>query len=210
MILLCRNRTKRFLNYANKFMTSFFLSFFFCFKHLFYLFYWIQLCLLIYAHRHQIPLRTALSELIGSDFLFILTVGELHCRLNSSSSWMELFAERSRKGAGLGDASCLSQGENCFCSHNSHNISPFLACSSEGPIWRGGEWFRWFSVCLLSSYVCAFFFFFFLSVKKWKAFQGLICPIVHLLLTKVYSLLLAQHLPWILAITFPLEDAFVM
>lgn len=62
--------------------------------------------------------------------------------------------------------------------------------------------------CLLT---CVhFFFFFFLSVKKWKAFQGLICPIVHLLLTKVYSLLLAQHLPWILAVTFPLEDAFVM
>lgn len=51
-----------------------FLSFFdFCFKYLFYLFYWFQLCLLIYAHRHQIPLRTALSELIGSSFLFILT-----------------------------------------------------------------------------------------------------------------------------------------
>lgn len=142
----------------------------FCFKYLFYLFYWFQLCLLIYAHRHQIPLRTALSELIGSSFLFILTVVELHCWLNSSLSWMELFAERSRKGAGLGDASCLSQGENCFCSHNSHNISPFLACSSEGHIWRGGEWFRWFSVCLL------FFFFFFMCVhffsseKKWKVF----------------------------------------
>lgn len=63
---------------------------------------------------------------------------------------------------------------------------------------------------LVSLRVYIFLFFIFLSVKKWKAFQGLICPIVHLLLTKVYSLLLAQHLPWILAITFPLEDAFVM
>lgn len=25
---------------------------------------------------------------------------------------------------GLSHASCLSQGENCFCSHNSHNTSP--------------------------------------------------------------------------------------
>ncbi len=137
-------------------------SFFdFCFKYLFYLFYRFQLCLLIYAHRHQIPLHTALSELIGSSFLFILTVVELHCWLNSSLSWMELFAERSRKGAGLGDASCLSQGENCFCSHNSHNISPFLACSSEGHIWRRGEWFRWIlSLSLV----------FFSSEKKWKVF----------------------------------------
>lgn len=74
----------------------------FCFKYLFYLFYWFQLCLLIYAHGHQIPLRIALSELIGSSCLFILTVGELHCWLNSSSSWMELFAVHSRNGAGLG------------------------------------------------------------------------------------------------------------
>lgn len=143
MIRLCcaRERTKLLFNYANKFMIHSFLWFLLQLSVLLVLL--IQLCLLIYTHRHQIPLRTALSELIGSNFLFILTVGELHCWLNSWLSWMVLFAERSRKGAGLGDASCLSQGENCFCSHNSHNISPFLACSSKGHKWRGGEWFRW-------------------------------------------------------------------
>lgn len=33
--------------------------------------------------------------------LFILTLGELHCWLNSSLSWVELFAEHNKKGAGL-------------------------------------------------------------------------------------------------------------
>lgn len=155
----------------------------------FYLFFWFKLCLLIHAHRHQIPLHITFSELIGSEFLFILTVGELHW-LNSSLSWLELFAEHSRKAAGLGDASCLSQGENCFCSYNSH-MFPFLAPRRH--VWRGGEWFnRQFSVCLLFV-MCAFF------VKKWKVFWGLIRPIVHLVLTKVCSLLLAHHLFWILS-----------
>lgn len=139
------------------------------FTYLFYLLFWFQLCFLIYAHRHQIPLRTAFSELIGSSFLFILTVGELHCWFNSWLSWMELFAEHSRKGAGLGDASCLSQGENCFCSHNSHNISPFLACSSKGHIWREGEWFRLRHLCLSFLFflcVCIFFLFFIWKNEK--------------------------------------------
>lgn len=63
----------------------------FCFNYLYYLLYLFQLCLLTHAHRHQIPLHTASWELIGSSFLFVLTVGELHCWLNSSSSWMEMF-----------------------------------------------------------------------------------------------------------------------
>lgn len=160
-----------------------FLSLFdFCFKYLCYLLYWFQLCLLIYAHRHQIPLHAAVSELIGSSFVFILTVGELQCWLNSSLSWMEPFAERSRKGAGLADASCLSQGENCFCSHNSHNISPSLARSSEGHIWRGGEWFRLRHLCLSLVFFMSVHF---LSGKKWKVFWSLIPPIVHQVLTKV-------------------------
>lgn len=93
-LLLCCERIKL----PSTMQTSLWLLsvFDFCFKNLFYLFYWFQLCLLIYTHRHQIPLRTALSELIGSDFLFILTMGELHCWLNSWLSWMELFAEHSR------------------------------------------------------------------------------------------------------------------
>lgn len=74
---------------------------------------------------------------------------------------MELFAEHSRKGAGLSDASCLSQGENCFSSHNSHNISPFLA-SSYVPL-RGtyeeeaNDSDDSLSVSCFFFYVCAFF-----------------------------------------------------
>lgn len=68
----------------------FFLFFDFLPNMFLFLFYWFQLCLLIYAHKHQIPLHTALLELIGFSFLFILTVGELHCWLNSWLSWMEL------------------------------------------------------------------------------------------------------------------------
>ena len=207
MILLCRNGTKRFPQLCKQ-VYDFFLSFIFRFKHLFYLFYWIQLCLLISAHRHQIPLRTALSELIGSDFLFILTVGELHCRLNSSSSWMEL---RSRKGSR--PRWCLlfiSRWELFSFSQFSQHIS-LLGLQLQGAHMKRRRVIQMIlclSLVFLRVYI--FFIFFFSSVKKWKAFQGLICPIVHLLLTKAYSLLLAQHLPWILAIIFPLEDAFVM
>lgn len=110
-----------FFNYANKFMISF--SLWFCLKY--YFFYWLQLSLLIYARRHQIPL-------LRSSVVFILTMDELQCWLNSSLV----------STAGREQASCLSQGENCCCSHNSHNMSPFLACSSDGHMWRGGEWFR--------------------------------------------------------------------
>lgn len=128
MILLCWERTKSFFNYANKFMTSFSL--------------WFSLqesalsVLLIPTLSPHLRPKTSnpithclCQNSLDLNFLFILTVGELHCWLNSSLSWMDLFAEHSRKGAGLSDASCLSQGENCFCSHNSHNIPLFLAFS---------------------------------------------------------------------------------
>lgn len=150
-----RERTKLFFNYANKFMIHSFLWFLLQLSVLLVLL--IQLCLLIYTHRHQIPLRTALSELIGSNFLFILTVGELHCWLNSLLSWMELFAEHSRKGAGLGDVSCLSQGENCFCSHNSHNISPSWPAAPRGTYEEEAN------DSDRDIFVCAF-----LRVKKWE------------------------------------------
>lgn len=129
-----------------------FLSFFyFC---IMFFFPPLLISLFMCAQRNQIPVCTSLSELIWSIFLFILTVGELHSWVNSWLSWMELLAQHSRKGAGLGDASCLSKGENCFCSHNSHNTSPSSACSSEGHIWRGGEWFRLRHLCMYLVFLC--------------------------------------------------------
>lgn len=106
---------------------------FFCFKYDFYLF-WFQISPLINVHRHQIP-QWRTSELTGSVLLSKLTVGELLCWLNHSLSWAEVVAEHSRYGKKkkkkqrrrLRDASCLSQGENCVGSRNSHNTSSVLA-----------------------------------------------------------------------------------
>lgn len=117
--------TKPLFNYANKFMTSF------------------SLLISCIGFIRSIDSNSVSSSapkdirshytrfcegITESDFLFLPAAGELgRRRLNHSLSWTELFAEHSREGAGLGDPSCLSQGENCFCSHNSHNISPSLA-----------------------------------------------------------------------------------
>lgn len=62
-----------------------------------------------------------------SDFSFRLAAGERCGRLNYRLSRPKLFSSHSgggRRKNGLSHASCLSQGENCFCSHNSHNTSP--------------------------------------------------------------------------------------
>ena len=146
-----------FLNYANKFMTSFFLSFFassICFICS------IESNFVSSSPPTDIKSHYALLCQNSLDLIFYL----YWQWVNSTVGWIPPrpgWNCAAGKGAGLGDASCLSQGENCFRSHNSHNTSPFLACSSEGHIWRGGECFRWFSVCFLFSYVCTFFFFFF-------------------------------------------------
>lgn len=157
------------------------------------------------AHRNQIPVCTSLSELIWSIFLFILTVGELHCWVNSWLSWMELLAQHSGKGAGLGDASCLSKGENCFCSHNSHNISPSLACSSEGHIWRGGEWFRLRHLCMSLVFLCVCVF---LIYEEMKSSLGSDTANSTSGAKKgVYTLLLVHNSPRIIDVSNSLEYA---
>lgn len=69
---------------------------------------------------HLLPSLNPISaSFVGTHwiYLFVLTVGELHRWLNSSSCRIGNVSDHSRKGTGL-CASCLSQGENCFCSHH--------------------------------------------------------------------------------------------
>ena len=167
-------------NCANEFMTSFFLWFLFQVSVLF-----VLLIPTFYPH-----LRPRTSNPITHYFvrthwirIFIYTDSGWTPRwLNPSLSWIELFAERSGKGADLTDVSCLSQGENCFCSHNSHNTAPFLD-SLYVPL-RGiyEEEVTDSDDSLLSLFVCVCNFF----CCKEKVFLGLMRPAVHLVLTKLY------------------------
>lgn len=86
-------------------------------------------------------------------------------QVNSTVGWIPSFLcwlNTSRKGGewwgGHSVAFCLSQGENCFCSHNSHNVSPSLVCCSEVHIQRKEETLRhlpFFSFFFLMSGVLA-------------------------------------------------------
>lgn len=127
---------------------------FFWFKYPFYLF-WFSISLLVNAYRHQIP-QWATSELPGSVLLFKLTMGELHCWLNPSSSWVELLAEHSRYWERR--FLFISRWKLCSLSQFAQHIHhPGLSgCTSEGHIWSGGDWFRWFSAVFCCS-TSAFF-----------------------------------------------------
>lgn len=66
----------------------------FCFKYDFYLFQF-QISPLIDVHTRQIP-QWRTPGVTGSFLLSKLTMGELHCWLNPSLSWVEVYAEHSR------------------------------------------------------------------------------------------------------------------
>lgn len=114
-----------------------------------------SISLLVNACRHQIP-RWGTSELPGSGLLFKLTMGELHCWLNPSSSWVELLSEHSRYWERR--FLFISRWKLCSLSQFAQHIHhPGLSgCTSEGHIWSGGDWFRWFSAVFCYS-TSAFF-----------------------------------------------------
>lgn len=148
------------------------LSFFdYCLKYPLYLFYWFQLCLLIYTHRQQIPLRTALSELIGSSF-FIYTdsgwtplLAEFLAVLDGTVRWAQQEGSRPRW--------CflfISRWELFLFSQFSQHIS-LLGLQLQGAHMKRRRMIQMI-LCLslvFFFYMCVHLFIF-LSVKKWKLF----------------------------------------
>lgn len=159
MILLCCKRTKPFFNYANKFMASFFLWFLLQVSVL-------SVLLIPTLSPH---LRPKTSNPITHYFVRTHWIWIFIC---TDSGWTPLLVEflpvmdgivRWAQQEGSRPQWCLlfiSRWKLFFFSQFSQHISllGLFICASEGHIRRGGEWFRWFSFCLLFFFnVCAFF-----------------------------------------------------